>query len=640
MSTTYSTSDSPTFTGTPKAPTPSATDNSTSIATTAYVKSNVPPNTGSGTKITYVNSSGKIVESTSTIGSSTNPIFLSSGEFKASNSTIGSITKPIYLNSGSITASNATVGSNTEPIYLSNGTLTKSNKTFITADGTQTISGAKTFSTSVKSTSVSNAFIQSHTSLTRGTYTGTTTKWSLIYALDSANKSIAGLYGETNMTSGSASNYIGLYAYDPTNTDNSKNSAIRIGYNSSGVYTAAPTPATSDNSTKIATTAFVKAQGYITSSGTASNVSGVVAIANGGTGATTKMNAVKAFFNDNIGASATDFATFTSNWGRAGYSSVANVKTVLGLKSAAYVDKMSKSAVGDGGWSTSGDRGKVVDVSWMAYWNGAYSGTSSNLAYCNKGAFGDMATKTASNYSLTSHTHSYLPLSGGTLTGTLVINKNTDSAAGSANAVALVVGGTQTAAHLEFDANEIMAKSNGTTATALYLNDGGGTVYLSSGSSIYANAGTFTATKVVGAYYADYAEWFPRGEKTEPGDVIVLDLDSDKESYIKSTSKNKRAVGVHSDNYSHIIGGDPAPKDIDYKEYNEPRYIPVALCGRIDTKMTGPVHKGEFVVPSDIPGVAKCYVEGKDNPLNIFGILVEDDTITNASIRRLKVKLK
>lgn len=335
--------------------------------------------------------------------------------------------------------------------------------------------------------------------------------------------------------------------------------------------------------TKVTSTSFV---GTLTGncSGTSANVTGTVAIAHGGTGATTRLEAVKALTNENVGTAATHFLTITTSWGKAGYSTVANVKSILGLGSAAY---------------------------------------TASTAYA------------ASNHN---HDSTYLKLSGGTMTGQLVINKNTGLSATAANACALVIGGTQTAAHIEIDPNEIQAKSNGTTATALYLNNGGGTVYLSNGTAISAANGTFTATKIVGAYYADYAEWFPRGEETEPGDVIVLDLDSDKEQYIKSSKDNKKVVGVHSDNYSHIIGGEQAPEGIDHKEYNEPKYIPVALCGRIETKFIGAAKKGDYVVPSDIPGVARSYKE-TDNPLSVFGMLVEEDNLVD-TIRRLKVKLK
>ena len=65
----------------------------------------------------------------------------------------------------------------------------------------------------------------------------------------------------------------------------------------------------------------------------------------------------------------------------------------------------------------------------------------------------------------------YLKKSGDTMTGTLVLTNNTDAAPTSYTAPALVVGGATTAAHLEIDTNEILAKSSATTAGNLFLND-------------------------------------------------------------------------------------------------------------------------------------------------------------------------
>lgn len=106
--------------------------------------------------------------------------------------------------------------------------------------------------------------------------------------------------------------------------------------------------------------------------------------------------------------------------------------------------KKSLTAVGASGWTNASIDGNIIpDMSFIAYWNGAYSGKSSNLAYCNKGAFGSFAIKnslafseltskptTISGYGITdAYTKTqvdaiaakYLPLTGGTLTGQLKI---------------------------------------------------------------------------------------------------------------------------------------------------------------------------------------------------------------------------
>lgn len=66
------------------------------------------------------------------------------------------------------------------------------------------------------------------------------------------------------------------------------------------------------------------------------------------------------------------------------------------------------TASGPSGWKDAAtDQGFVPDMAFMAYWNGAYSGSSSNLAYCNRGAFGTIVTKNAGDYATASHTHHY-----------------------------------------------------------------------------------------------------------------------------------------------------------------------------------------------------------------------------------------
>ncbi len=119
--------------------------------------------------------------------------------------------------------------------------------------------------------------------------------------------------------------------------------------------------------------------------GTAScgpGVTGTLPIGNGGTGATTRLNAVKALMNENVGTGATYFLTITDSWAKAGYTSVANAKTVLGLGSAAYTN--------------------------------------------------------SSAYAAASHTHSYLPLSGGGMTGNIVYNTTNTVGIRKGNATSLL----------------------------------------------------------------------------------------------------------------------------------------------------------------------------------------------------------
>lgn len=66
--------------------------------------------------------------------------------------------------------------------------------------------------------------------------------------------------------------------------------------------------------------------------------------------------------------------------------------------SAATKDVFTRSDVGDIGWGTAANRTKVVDVGAMAYWNGAYQGTSSNLRYYCGGAFGTAAACAATAF--------------------------------------------------------------------------------------------------------------------------------------------------------------------------------------------------------------------------------------------------
>lgn len=148
-----------------------------------------------------------------------------------------------------------------------------------------------------------------------------------------------------------------------------------------------------------------------------------------------------------------------------------------------------------------------------------------------------------------------------------------------------------------------------------------------------------TGQRIYGSYWSDYAEFFPKGEETNPGDLIMLNPHSDTEEYVAHTGEQDiPVIGVHSDEFGHIIGGeDPIDKQ-DFLDYNLDRNIPVALAGRVHVSFVGKAKRNNYVVPSDVKGCAKLYDTTKDNPLQIIGILVEDDDRTDK--RRLRIKLK
>ena len=145
--------------------------------------------------------------------------------------------------------------------------------------------------------------------------------------------------------------------------------------------------------------------------------------------------------------------------------------------------------------------------------------------------------------------------------------------------------------------------------------------------------------KVTSAVWNDYAELFERGSKTEPGDLIAIDTTSSDEKYVLANENSfNKVVGVHSDEYGHLIGGEQQPETQDYLQYNLPRFIPVGLAGRCHVKLKGTCKRGDYLVPSDVPGVAEVYNDKVDNILTIFGIACENKN--NDETDRVRVYLK
>lgn len=98
--------------------------------------------------------------------------------------------------------------------------------------------------------------------------------------------------------------------------------------------------------------------------------------------------------SENIASQSVSSATSATNATKACCASCNGSGTAFG--NAATRDVFTRSDVGDIGWGTAANRTKVVDVGAVAYWNGAYQGTNSNLRYYCGGAFGTAAACAAS----------------------------------------------------------------------------------------------------------------------------------------------------------------------------------------------------------------------------------------------------
>lgn len=150
----------------------------------------------------------------------------------------------------------------------------------------------------------------------------------------------------------------------------------------------------------------------------------------------------------------------------------------------------------------------------------------------------------------------------------------------------------------------------------------------------FAVSGSITANEVYNAVWTDYAEFFERGEETEAGDIIALDENSSEERYVKATKWSKLVVGVHSDQFAHLIGGEKALEGTDFVEYNLPKFIPVGLSGRVNVKFIGKSELGAPVSASEIPGVA---VLSDENPI---GYIVYDPEPESEELRRVRILIK
>lgn len=160
---------------------------------------------------------------------------------------------------------------------------------------------------------------------------------------------------------------------------------------------------------------------------------------------------------------------------------------------------------------------------------------------------------------------------------------------------------------------------------------------------IYGNInikGELCAQRVYNAVYNDYAEFFERGEDTEPGDIIAIDEQSESEQYIKATKDSACIVGVHSNSFAFLIGGTvPDSSDKSLYDYNITKFIPVGLCGRVFCKLYGHAKIGDYVVISDnLPGVGVAIHPNSNTNKQIIGRVLQVKHKTDVELVKILIK--
>ena len=160
----------------------------------------------------------------------------------------------------------ATVATSGDYDDLTNKPIIPSSSDFVTLNTNQTITGAKTFGSPilVNTSSYDARILTTLSNVTIGT-APSSTGFVGFRSVDSLGREFANI----NCSYGTQKK-IGANFYVNNQSGTTGRLGIYIDDGDTTAYTEAPTPATSDNSTKIATTAFVKAQGYVSNANTRS----------------------------------------------------------------------------------------------------------------------------------------------------------------------------------------------------------------------------------------------------------------------------------------------------------------------------------------------------------------------------------
>lgn len=233
-------------------------------------------------------------------------------------------------------------------------------------------------------------------------------------------------------------------------------------------------------------------------------------------------------------------------------------KTLTYTKS--YTKKSANGSTHSGWTNVDTDRNIIPDMSFIAFWNGAYSSVgASNLKYCAKGAFGSFAIKnslafselaskptTIAGYGITdaytktqinTSLSKYLLLTGGTLSGDLVIGKIKLHYDSKNNAIAISHTDANTNANL-YATGGIAAYGEGTSTSGGGLN---GSVLSYASAIKLTSAGENELSQIASAW--SIAQLNSRIVSLEDGSALDV-VTSGTGNAVTAISKNGTTINV------------------------------------------------------------------------------------------------
>jgi hypothetical protein len=153
-----------------------------------------------------------------------------------------------------------------------------------------------------------------------------------------------------------------------------------------------------------------------------------------------------------------------------------------------------------------------------------------------------------------------------------------------------------------------------------------GTAIVNGAANAVGNIGSSTTyfnrlfAQATTALYADLAEMYTTDAEYTPGTVLVFG--GNQEVTISTASHDDRVAGVVSTNPAHIMNAGLTANHA----------VAVALSGRVPVSVVGNIAKGDKIVTSDIPGVARSLDRSQYEPGVVIGKAVENYNSTEIGV--------